>query len=303
MKAERVRAGSGEFAMFRLAGDSPAGSRELIWAHGWGQTHASLLPLAEAMRRRAPSLLLDLPGFGASPPPPIAWSTADYADAAAEWLTALAAAQTPSPASGGGRGWGPSDGGLHRPHPDPPPPAGEGNVRAVAPRRRIWVAHSFGCRVGLQLAARHPDAVAGLFLVAAPGLPPTRSPWRRGRMLARLWAYRLLRQLTPEGPARERLRARFGSSDYLQASPLMRQVLVKAVNEDLSGTAQRIRVPVVLVYGDRDQDAPPDIGRRLESLIPRARLVVLRGFGHLDILTDGRHQLIQRLGEFVEQVT
>ena len=58
----------------------------LVWAHGWGHTHRNMLPLAEAMRRAAGSVLLDLPGFGASPPPPDAWGTADYADAVAEWL-------------------------------------------------------------------------------------------------------------------------------------------------------------------------------------------------------------------------
>ncbi len=291
MKHETVRAAGTDFALVSLAGDSPAGAPELVWAHGWGQTHHSLLPLAQAMRRSAPSLLIDLPGFGASPPPPGPWGTADYADAVAAWLAAIHA---PSAA----------------PHPSPLPASGEREGPAaqrwegegLQAARRIWVAHSFGCRVGLQLAARHPEALAGLFLIAAPGLPPGRSPWRQGGVMARRWAYRLARQFTPEGPARERLRDRFGSSDYRQASPLMRQVLVKAVNEDLSASARAIRVPVALVYGDRDPDAPLDIGRRLERLIPQSRLVVLRGFGHLDILTDGHHQLVQRLGEFLEQL-
>jgi hypothetical protein len=35
--------------------------------------------------------------------------------------------------------------------------------------------------------------------------------------------------------------------------------------------------------------------------MPRSRLVVLRGFGHLDIVTDGRHQIAQLLSEFLEQ--
>jgi pimeloyl-ACP methyl ester carboxylesterase len=260
MKLVTARVSGADLAALCLDGDSPAGSVELIWAHGWGQTHASLLPLAEAMRRSAHSMLIDLPGFGASSPPPGPWSTADYADAAAEWLA--------------GRG----------------------------PARRIWVGHSFGGRVGLQLAARHPDALAGLVLIATPGLPPRRSAWQRSRAAARRWAFRLARQVTPEGPARDRLRARFGSSDYRQASPLMRQVLVKAVNEDLSHAARAVRVPAVLVYGDQDRDAPADIGMRLNALMPRSRLVVLRGFGHLDVLTDGQHQLVQRLGEFLEQI-
>src|SRR5207248_3158287 len=89
------------------------------------------------------------PGFGASPPPPAVWGTADYADAMAEWIATL--------------------------------PAG----------RRVWIGHSFGCRVGLQLAARHPDSVHGIVLIAAAGLPPRRSPAARMRIAARRWAFRL----------------------------------------------------------------------------------------------------------------
>jgi pimeloyl-ACP methyl ester carboxylesterase len=164
------------------------------------------------------------------------------------------------------------------------------------------VAHSFGCRVGLQLAARYPELIDGLFLVAAPGLPPHRSLPQRARRTARSWAFRLARQFTPEGPARERLRTSFGSSDYRRASPLMRQVLVKAVNEDLGAAASAVRCPAVLVYGDQDHDAPSDIGERLHQRMPHSRLVVLRGFGHLDIITEGRHQVTQLLHEFLEQI-
>jgi len=279
-----VRVHGAELAVFDIAGDSAGSTPLLVWAHGWGQTHAALLPLAEAMRRSAHSLLIDLPGFGASPPPPVAWGTADYADAVAEWLAAFDA-----------------------PHPGPLPASGEREGPAAdgegpAPARRVWVAHSFGCRVGLQLAARHPELVDGLFLVAAPGLPPRRSLPQRARRTARRWAFRLARQVTPEGPARDRLRARFGSTDYRLASPLMRQVLVKAVNEDLGAAASAVRCPAVLVYGDQDRDAPSDIGERLHQLMPGSRLVLLRGFGHLDVVSEGRHQIAQLLREFLEQI-
>ena len=261
MKRDMAIVRGAEFALFRLDGDSPRRPVELIWAHGWGQSHRALLPLAEAMRRLGGSVLLDLPGFGgASPEPPEAWSTADYADAAAEWL------------SGSDR------------------------------RRRLWIGYSYGGRVGLQLAARHPEAIDALCLIATPGLPPTRSPAQQAKMTVRRLAFRLARSLTPEGPARERLRVRFGSSDYARASPLMRQVLVKAVTEDLSDAARAVRVPTLLIYGDQDRDASADIGMRLNALIQGSRLVVLRGFGHLDIVTDGQHQIAQRLTEFAEQI-
>jgi pimeloyl-ACP methyl ester carboxylesterase len=167
--------------------------------------------------------------------------------------------------------------------------------------RRVWIGHSFGARVGLQLAARHPGLVHGLFLIAAAGLPRNRPLPERIRFAARRWAFRTARLLTPEGPRRDALRARFGSADYARAGSL-RPILVKAVNEDLTEVARAVRVPAVLVYGDRDTETPPEIGERLNKLMPQSRLIVLRGFDHWNILTDGRHQIAQRLSEFVEQV-
>jgi pimeloyl-ACP methyl ester carboxylesterase len=252
-----VNAAGARFAAYRLAGSASSAAPELVWAHGWGHSHASLLPLAEAMQPRADSRLVDLPGFGASPLPPGPWGTEDYADAMAEWLTSL------------------------------------------PPCKRIWVGHSFGCRVGVQLAARHPEAVSALVLIAAAGLPPQRSLATRLRRLPRRLAFRAMRAVTPEGPARDQLRERFGSSDYRNAGE-MRPVLVKAVNEDLSEPARRIRIPVVLIHGDGDTESPPEIAERFHALIPGSRLHLLRGFDHLSIISDGRHQVTHLIGELLE---
>ena len=260
MKADGVRVRGSDLAVYRLDGDSAAGAPALIWAHGWGHTHRNMLSLAKPMQRTAGSVLVDLPGFGASPAPVEAWSTADYADAIAEWL-----------------GSEPQE-------------------------RRVWIGHSFGCRVGLQLAARHPALLDGLFLIAAAGLPPRRALSARLRVAARRWAFRFARAVTPEGPARDRLRARFGSADYRAAGPLLRSILVKAVSEDLSEVARAVRIPVTLLVGDRDRDTPPELSERFHRLIPQSRLVVLRGFDHFSVLTEGRHQIVQRLAEFVEQL-
>jgi pimeloyl-ACP methyl ester carboxylesterase len=259
MSAQRqdISASGAQFAAYRLVGTSPRDGVELVWAHGWGHSHESLVPLAAAMRSRAGSVLVDFPGFGASPLPPGAWGTEDYGDAMAGWLATLPAAP------------------------------------------RVWVGHSFGCRVGVQLAARHPAAVSALFLIAAAGLPPHRSVMTRLKRLPRRLMFRTLRAMAPEGPARDRLRERFGSADYRNAGA-MRPVLVKAVNEDLSEAARRIRVPVVLVHGDQDTESPPAIAERFHALIPGSRLHVLHGFDHWNILTDGRHQVTHLLGELLE---
>jgi pimeloyl-ACP methyl ester carboxylesterase len=263
LERQNVNAAGAQFSVYRLdscvqparQGEAP----ELVWAHGWGHSHAALLPLAQAIRQRADSLLVDLPGFGASPLPPGDWGTEDYADAMAEWL----ARQRAKP--------------------------------------RVWVGHSFGCRVGLQLAARHPEAVSALFLISAAGLQPRRSLWARARRTPRRLAFRMLRAMAPEGPARDRLRERYGSSDY-RAAGAMRPVLVKAVNEDLSDVARRIRMPVVLVHGDGDTESPSEIAARFHALIPGSQLHLLHGFDHWTILSEGRHQVTHLLTGLLESL-
>ena len=59
--------------------------------------------------------------------------------------------------------------------------------------------------------------------------------------------------------------------------------------------AQRLRQPVLLVWGERDEDVPLSAGERLHALIPRSRLLVFRGAGHLP--------QEERPREFVEVVT
>jgi pimeloyl-ACP methyl ester carboxylesterase len=102
-----------------------------------------------------------------------------------------------------------------------------------------------------------------------------------------------------EGPKLDRLRARLGSSDYRNAGSL-RRILTKVVNEDLTHTAALLKCPVLLVYGDKDSETPPEIGKRFSQLIPGSKLVVLHGFDHLSILTEGRHQLVRHILEFMK---
>jgi pimeloyl-ACP methyl ester carboxylesterase len=254
---DMLTGGGAGFAAFRLGVNTDQPSTLLIWGHGWGHTHADLMPMAQAVQAIAPSLLIDFPGFGASPMPPAAWGTTDYADAAAEWLADIPA------------------------------------------QRRVWIGHSFGSRVGLRLAAQHPELLDGVFLIATPGLQRSRSLPEQARRKARSLAYKALRALTPEGPGRDRLRGRFGSADYRNAGA-MRPIFIKTVGEDLGPVARQVRCPAVLVYGEGDQETPPDIGERLHQLMPRSELAVLRGLDHWTVLTEGRHQIAHRIGKFLE---
>ena len=53
------------------------------------------------------------------------------------------------------------------------------------------------------------------------------------------------------------------------------------------------------MHGAADTESPPEIAERLHALIPGSQLHLLRGFDHLTILGDGRHQVTHLLGELL----
>jgi pimeloyl-ACP methyl ester carboxylesterase len=81
----------------------------------------------------------------------------------------------------------------------------------------------------------------------------------------------------------------------------MRGVFVRTVNEDLTAEAQRVSCRTLLLYGRDDVDTPPEIGERLQRLMPNAELQVLNGLDHHTVLTSGRHQVVNEITRFVGQ--
>jgi pimeloyl-ACP methyl ester carboxylesterase len=69
---------------FRIRGD--ADSEPLLMLHGWGQSSLSFVGVASVLEERFRLLTPDLPGFGFSEPPPVAWGSSDYARAMAELI-------------------------------------------------------------------------------------------------------------------------------------------------------------------------------------------------------------------------
>lgn len=75
------------FAGGRLFGVAHGSGRPAVLAlHGWGRSSADF----DAVLAGLPAVALDLPGFGAAPPPPEAWGAAGYAAAVAPVLDEMA---------------------------------------------------------------------------------------------------------------------------------------------------------------------------------------------------------------------
>lgn len=163
----------------------------------------------------------------------------------------------------------------------------------------IWIGHSFGGRVGVQLAARHPDCVRGLIMIAGAGLKRKRRVHKKIYFYCRIKLFKLLKKCVPDGAFKQKLMAKFGSADYKNAGPL-RTIFVRVVNEDLSTQAQKITCPTSLIYGTLDDEAPAEFGQRYSQLIQDANLHLLEGQDHYSVLQNGRHPVVKIINDFIK---
>lgn len=153
--------------------------------------------------------------------------------------------------------------------------------------RPILVGHSFGGRVSILYASR--NEVEKVMLVDAAGVKPRRS----ARYYWKVYSFKVAKRVLPIAVGRrraqrmiDRYRAKAGSSDYNNASPMMRAILSKCVNEDLCHVMPKIKAPTLLFWGENDTATPLADARRMESLIPDAGIVTVRGGSHFSFLDD-----------------
>ena len=191
----------------------------------------------------------DAPGCGASSTPPSTFRMTDYADTLARFIEAL---------------------GLERAH---------------------VIGNSFGGTLGLQLSLRHPVIVRSL--VAADSY----AGWS-GSFPAEVVAQRLSQSLSDLELPAQQVAARWipGFVTSLAPRPVLdeiaaivsdfdrdgMEVMIRSLAEaNLSDQLASIRVPTLLVWGDKDVRSPLTVAHDLQAKIPGSRLVVIAGAGHL----------------------
>lgn len=160
-------------------------------------------------------------------------------------------------------------------------------VEAEGLERPALLGHSFGGRVGILYSSRYPSEVERLILVDAAGIKPRRT-WRYYYKVYTFKAMkRLLYLLHGKAAAEDILaarRAKAGSADYAKATPMMRAILSRVVNEDLKHCMPAIACPTLLVWGEDDTATPISDARYMERHIPDAGLVSFPGAGHYSFL-------------------
>jgi pimeloyl-ACP methyl ester carboxylesterase len=142
----------------------------------------------------------------------------------------------------------------------------------------VLVGHSFGGRIAVRLAASRPELVSALVLTGAPlvRMAPTAKPSLSYRIVKAL--HRL--GVVPDAMVESR-RKKLGSADYNAAQGILRDILVKTVNENYDADLERISMPTWLVWGEHDTAAPTAAGKIASERIRGARWIVVPNEAHL----------------------
>lgn len=163
-------------------------------------------------------------------------------------------------------------------------------LKKLKVKKPVIMGHSFGGRIAIIYASR--NEVEKVVLFGSPCIRKEVKPSLKLRMLKSLKKIPGINKL--EGFAKNHL----GSRDYKNASEIMKKILVNVVNEDLSECAKKINVPTLLIWGDRDTEAPVEDAKELEKIIPDAGLIVLPNSTHYAYL-ENLPQVINILNNFL----
>ncbi len=172
-------------------------------------------------------------------------------------------------------------------------------VKELKIENPIILGHSFGGRIGILYASRNP--VERLILVDAAGVKPVRTLKYYLKVNSYKFAKIVFPKIVGEERAQEiidRMRSVRGSSDYNNASPIMRQVLVKAINTDLCYVMPKIKAPTLLIWGEKDTATPMRDAKIMKKLIPNSGLVSFPGAGHFSFV-DNPFQAASMVRRFI----
>lgn len=213
--------------------ETGSGPRTFLLVHGIGMGRRVFVDLVGRLEPHGRVLAVDLPGYGAAAEPPRVPSIERLADLLAAYLRAY----------------------------------------DVTPGETIAIGHSMGTQVVAELAARHPDQVDRIVLVA-----PTVDPAARGA-LPQLG--RLALDLVIESPKVLAL----GAREYVRAGPNLRRKTRAMLTHRPELAYPRIDVPALVIRGEKDVVCPRAWCRQVATAL-RARLVEVPGHGHETMIRD-----------------
>jgi len=147
----------------------------------------------------------------------------------------------------------------------------------------ILMGHSFGGKISLLYASKY--SVKKLVTFGSPFRKEIKELSLKTKILKGLKKVPVIKKL--ESFAKKHI----GSTDYRNASELMRKIMVEHVNLDITEEVKKINCPTLLIWGTNDEAVSINDAYELEKLIPDAGVVSYEGCTH--------YAYLERLGQTI----
>ena len=151
------------------------------------------------------------------------------------------------------------------------------------------IGHSFGGKLSIIYGAKYnPKRIV---LLASPYEVKISKPSKKVQILKKFKNVPVLNKVA------DAMKRKMGSTDYRNATPIMRDILVKHVNTDITNDLNKIKCPTLAIWGTLDTEVPYEDGVELEHLINNCGLVTYEGNTHYAYL-ERLNQTIKVLESF-----
>lgn len=216
---------------------------------GWGTVINTYTTLINSISMYANVLCFDMPGFGESDEPKNSWNLDDYITFIIKFIKSQ-------------------------------------NINELD-----VIGHSNGGRIIIKLMSKKDldFKINKIILIGSAGIVHKKTitqiirikTYKTCKKIAQI---KLIRFLFPN--LLNKVKNYFGSADYKDASPIMRESMVKLINEDIRNFLPNVKVPTLLIWGENDTATPIADAKIMEKMIPDAGLVKVRGCSHYVFLEN-----------------
>ena len=216
---------------------------------GWGAPLETYNVLIDAISEYASVISLDMPGVGLSNEPKKSWNLDEYIEFIIKF------------------------------------------IRAQKIKELDVIAHSNGGRIIIKMLGKFKldFKINKVVLIGSAGIIHKKSIGKRikirtYKLCKKIAQTKFISKLFPD--MLDKVKNYFGSADYKNASPIMRESMVKLINEDIIEYLPKINVPTLLIWGDNDTATPLEDAKTMERLIPDSGLVSVKGCSHYVFLEE-----------------
>ncbi|HAB67141.1 MAG TPA: alpha/beta hydrolase [Firmicutes bacterium] len=153
------------------------------------------------------------------------------------------------------------------------------------------IGHSFGGKISIVYASKYQ--VSRLILLASPFKVKITKPTMKMKIL------KTAKKIPGLSGVAEKMKKVMGSTDYKNATPRMRDILVKHVNTDITENAKKIQCPTFIIWGDKDEAVSVNDAYELEKVIKDCGLTIYPGCTHYAYL-ERLNQTIAIINSFIK---